>query len=156
VGSVSGDGFVRVADGTRRWGRYGAAGLLVRHVDRASGAISYLVALRSQLTHMGGTWAIPGGALTSIETPVEAALREFREEIGLTLAAEGIAQIHEDDHGGWSYWTVVMDVDERFAIPASTNWETADARWVGQGELGDLHLLKPFRSTMVRLGFLPG
>jgi 8-oxo-dGTP diphosphatase len=155
VGPVSGDGFVRVADGTRRWGRYGAAGLLVRHVDPTSSSVSYLVALRSQLTHMGGTWAIPGGALTSHETPVEAALREFREEIGLTLAAEGIAHIHEDDHGGWSYWTVVMDVAERFAIPTSTNWETADVRWVGQDELGELQLLTPFRSTMVRLGFLP-
>src|SRR3954470_8837611 len=29
----SGDGWVTVADGSRRWGRYGAAGVLARHVD---------------------------------------------------------------------------------------------------------------------------
>jgi 8-oxo-dGTP diphosphatase len=152
----SGDGFVRVADGSRRWGLYGAAGLLVRHVDDATDSISYFVALRSQHTHMGGTWAIPGGALTHSEGPIEAALREFREEVGLVLSPERIVQIHEDDHGGWSYWTVVMDVDEQFSLPTNTNWETADVRWVGQDELGDLALLEHFRATMIRLGFLPG
>jgi 8-oxo-dGTP pyrophosphatase MutT (NUDIX family) len=105
---------------------------------------------------MGGTWAIPGGALTHSESPVEAALREFREEVGLLLAPDGISQIHEDDHGGWSYWTIVMDVDERFSLPTNPNWETADVRWVNQDELGDLALLEPFRATMIRLGLLPG
>jgi len=156
AGSLSGDGFVRIADGSQRWGRYGAAGLLVRHVDAATGAASYFLALRSQLTHMGGTWAIPGGALTSSESPVEAALREFREEIGLALQPEQIAHIHQDDHGGWSYWTIVVEVAERFSLPTGTNWETADVRWVGEAELGELALLAPFRATMVRLGFLPG
>jgi 8-oxo-dGTP diphosphatase len=152
----SGDGFVRVADGSRRWGLYGAAGLLVRHVDDATDSISYFVALRSQHTHMGGTWAIPGGALARGETPVEAALREFREEVGLSLVPERIAQIHEDDHGGWSYWTIVMDVDEQFPLPTDTNWETAGVRWVDRHELGDLALLQPFRATMIRLGLLTG
>jgi 8-oxo-dGTP diphosphatase len=154
---ASGDGFVQLADGSRRWGLYGAAGLLVRHLDPATETPSYFVALRSQHTHMGGTWAIPGGALTHTETPVEAALREFGEEIGLALAAHGVrvAQIHEDDHGGWSYWTVVVDVDERFPLPTGTNWETADVRWVDQDELDGLALLAPFRATLVRLGFLP-
>src|SRR5438552_11090983 len=31
--TVSGDGFVTLADGSQRWGRFGAAGILVRHVD---------------------------------------------------------------------------------------------------------------------------
>jgi 8-oxo-dGTP diphosphatase len=153
---LSGDGFVRLADGSQRWGRYGAAGLLVRHVDATTGTASYLVALRSPQTHMGGTWAIPGGALTRDETPVEAALREFREEVGMALAPEGIVHIHEDDHGGWSYWTVVMDIEERFALPTDINWETAEVRWVTEQELAELALLAPFRATMARLGFLPG
>jgi 8-oxo-dGTP diphosphatase len=156
VGPLSGDGFVQVADGSQRWGRYGAAGLLVRHVDAAMGTTSYFVARRSRHTHMGGTWAIPGGALNHSESPVEAAVREFREEVGLMLSLppERIVQIHEDDHGGWSYWTVVVDVDERFPVPTDINWETAEARWVGQEELGGLALLEPFRATMIRLGFL--
>lgn len=156
VDPLSGDGFVRLADGSRRWGRYGAAGLLVRHAEPDTGRTSYFVALRSRHTHMGGTWAVPGGALTHTETPVEAALREFREEVGLALSSEGIVRIHQDDHGGWSYWTVVMDVAEQFSLPTATNWETAEVRWVDQDELNDLALLAPFRATMVRLGFLAG
>jgi 8-oxo-dGTP diphosphatase len=156
IDPASGDGFVRVADGTLRWGRYGAAGLLVRHVDGATETSWYFVALRSAHTHMGGTWAIPGGALAYGEGPVEAALREFREETGMSLSPDGVAQVHEDDHGGWSYWTVVMDLDERFALPTGLNWETADVRWVPQHELDDLHLLAPFRAMLARLGFLPG
>lgn len=119
-------------------------------------AASFFIALRSTLTHMGGRWAIPGGALAHDETPVEAALREFHEEIGLRLPPERVAQIHEDDHGGWSYWTVVLDVDEPFPLPATTNWETADVRWAGEEELRQLPLLPPFRATMIRLGFLSG
>ena len=151
---VSGDGFVRAADGGLRWGLYGAAGLLVRHLDAATGATSVFVALRSQHTHMGGTWGIPGGALTKHETPVEAALREFQEEIGLTMPPDLVVEIHEDDHGGWSYWTVVLDIEAPFDLPDSINWETADIRWVDLDELAALPLLGPFRAMMIRLGFL--
>lgn len=151
----SGDAFVRVADGSLRWGRYGAAGLLVRHVDAATDATSYFVALRSGHTHMGGTWAVPGGALAWGESPVEAAMREFREEVGLDVPSLAIASIHEDDHGGWSYWTVVADVAEQFPLPTTINWETAEVRWVPHAELGSLSLLPPFRATLTRLGLLP-
>jgi 8-oxo-dGTP diphosphatase len=154
-GALSGDGFVRVADGTVRWGLYGAAGLLVRHVDAATEVVSYFVALRSEHTHMGGTWAIPGGALTSSESPIEAAVREFREETGLALSPDRVVEIHEDDHGGWSYWTVVVDVEEQFPLPTDVNWETADVSWVAAHDLPTLPLLKPFHATMIRLGFLP-
>jgi 8-oxo-dGTP pyrophosphatase MutT (NUDIX family) len=130
--------------------------LLVRHVDPATGSVSFFVALRAKETHMGGTWAIPGGALMHTETPVEAALREFREEIGMVMSAEQVAHIYEDDHGGWSYWTVVLDVEEPFPLPENPNWETADVRWVAAHELQDLALLQPFRATMIRLGFIPG
>src|SRR6202008_3259490 len=57
----SGDGFVMAGDGQPRWGRYGAAGVLVRHVDGDDHW--YFLARRSEYTHRGGSWAIPGGAL---------------------------------------------------------------------------------------------
>ena len=119
--TISGDGFVTLADGTLRWGRFGAA------------------------PHRG-------------EPPVEGALREFAEEVGAVLA-EGdfsVAEIHEDDHGGWSYWTVVVDVPERFGPPAGAalNWETAETGWVPHHRLAGLELHGAFRRTLVRLGFL--
>ena len=148
----SGDGFITLADGSRRWGRYGAAGVLVRHVGDDGPA--YFVALRSQHTHRGGTWAIPGGALDSSESPVEAALREFGEEIGVELDDHRVVEVVEDDHGGWSYWTVLVEVDERFEPPPVLQWETAAVRWVTVDELGRLSLFDAFRDTLVRLGVL--
>lgn len=149
---TSGDGFITLADGTRRWGRYGAAGVLVRHVDGDNAA--YFVALRSEWCHQGGTWAIPGGARNAEESPVDAALREFAEEIGLELDDFEVAEVHEDDHGGWSYWTVVVDVPERFAPPLALHWETAETRWVAADELAGLELFDAFRATLTRLGLL--
>jgi 8-oxo-dGTP diphosphatase len=152
---LSGDGFVTLADGSRRWGLFGAAGLLVRH--HGDGAEpSYFLARRSMHTHLGGTWAIPGGALDQGETPLEGALREFDEEIGVPLRSHAfdIVETHEDDHGGWSYWTLVVDVPERFDPPAALTWETSEVRWVDASELGALELFGAFRSTLERLGLL--
>ncbi len=151
---LSGDGFVTLPDGSRRWGLYGAAGVLVRHTDPAGGEPAYFLAKRSMHTHLGGTWAIPGGALDEGETPIEGALREFVEEIGVPLEDHGfvLAEEHEDDHGGWSYWTLVVDVPSRFDEPATLTWETAEARWVPVSELGELDLFGAFKATLERLG----
>lgn len=148
----SGDGFVQVADGSMRWGLYGAAGVLFRH--RADDVTTYFVALRSQWTHQGGTWAIPGGALDSDEEPLTGALREFFEEIGRIPAQYEVAETHVDDHGGWSYTTLVVDVPERFDLPESLHWETADVRWVTTDELAQLELFPAFRATLRKLQLL--
>ena len=60
--------------------------------------------------------------------------------------------MHEDDHGGWSYWTVVVDVEEPFPSPTSLNWETDEVRWVAVPELGTLALFDAFEATLARLG----
>src|SRR5579862_6600742 len=66
----SGDGFVTVADGGVRWGRYGAAGVLFRHVD-GDGVAWLFLARRSPFCHRGGTWGVPGGALDDGEGALE-------------------------------------------------------------------------------------
>ena len=151
---ASGDGFVTAADGRPRWGRYGAAGLLVRHVD--DDGPWYFLARRSEHTHLGGTWAIPGGALDLGEAPLDGAMREFGEEVGLRLQ-EGefdVAHVYEDDHGGWSYWTIVVDVADRFGTPTHLNWETSEAAWVRASDLDRYELFDAFRVTLERLGYL--
>jgi len=150
----SGDGFVTLADGSRRWGLFGAAGLLVRHVQADADDPVYFLARRSMYTHLGGTWAIPGGALDEGETPIEGALREFVEEIGVALDDHGyvITEVFEDDHGGWSYWTLVVDVAEPFDPPETLTWETSEVRWVRRSELAGLELFGAFRDTLTRLG----
>jgi 8-oxo-dGTP diphosphatase len=148
----SGDGFITLADGSMRWGRYGAAGVLVRHVG--DDGTWYFLARRSLHCHRGGTWAIPGGALDLGEEPIEGALREFGEEIGSQLDHFELGETHQDDHGGWSYWTVIIDVPQRFDPPTTLGWETAEARWVPDHELGQLELFDAFSSTLTRLGLL--
>lgn len=151
---TSGDGFVTLADGSRRWGLFGAAGVLVRHAVGDEEEPQYFLARRSMHTHLGGTWAIPGGALDQGETPLEGALREFDEEIGVPLHEHAfeIAEVHEDDHGGWSYWTLVVDVTERFDLPSALTWETSEVRWVRASELPTLELFGAFRATLEHLG----
>jgi 8-oxo-dGTP diphosphatase len=149
----SGDGFVTLSDGSVRWGRFGAAGVLARHREE-SGEVRYFLARRSVHTHRGGTWAIPGGALDMGESPLDGALREFHEEIGLRLDEFEVGEVHQDDHGGWSYWTVTIDVPQSFEAPDSLGWETAEARWVPAAELPQLDLFDAFRATLEQLGLL--
>lgn len=146
----SGDGFVTVADGGVRWGRYGAAGILARHVDR-DGTSWFFLARRSAMCHRGGTWAIPGGALDDGEPPLAGALREFAEEIGPLPEPYTVSTVHQDDHGGWSYWTILVDVPERFAVPRPCSWETDEARWIAGHELGGLQLFDAFAATLALL-----
>ena len=52
---------------------------------------SILVAKRAETQHLAGAWEFPGGKVHDGEEPVEAALRELREETGLTaLRAESL------------------------------------------------------------------
>lgn len=149
----SGDGFVELADGSRRWGRFGAAGILLRHEDE-SGMSRYFVARRSKDIHNGGTWGVPGGARHREETPLAAAIREFREEIGYQLAEFDVTDVFEDDCGDWSYWTWLVEVADRNVGREVLNWETDEVRWVTATELAELDLFDAFRVTLHRFGVL--
>ena len=152
----SGDGFIRLDDGTHRWGRFGAAGILARYLQDDDRTL-YFVARRSEHTHRGGTWSIPGGALHEGEDPLDGALREFVEEIGISISGHVVATVHEDDHGGWSYWTLLLDVPDRFDPVGTLGWETAEVAWVTAAELATLDLFDAFRATLERLGVIdPG
>src|SRR2546421_12171334 len=106
--TVPGDGFTPRAAGPRRWGRFGAAGVLVRCAG-AGGGLDYFLARRSEWCHQGGSWAVPGGAPNDGENPLAGALREVAEEGGVELTADpGIAP-HEDDHGRPAHPTAASD-----------------------------------------------
>ncbi len=56
-----------------------------------------LLTLRaSSLRAHGGQWALPGGRCDSGETPVEAALRELHEELGMRLADDAVLGLLDD------------------------------------------------------------
>ena len=135
----SGDGFVTGADGSPRWGRHGAAGVLLVHDGHV------FLAQRAVMTHNGGTWALPGGALHRHETPEEGAFREFVEEVG-SLPPHRIVTSYTAVDGTWSYTTVIAELDERWE-PTRLSWETASASWVHLDEVESMALHPGFRSA---------
>lgn len=132
VDRVEGDGWIQCGLGHRHWGLFGAAGLLVvREGD-------VLLQLRAAGVHHGGTWSIPGGARHPDESAIETALRESGEEISLPSAAVEPRQEFLDDHGGWSYSTVVARLVQAFE--PRNNFESEETRWVLIDEVDALPL----------------
>ena len=67
-----------------------------RHEFRASEAGLILTRRSAKLQDHPGQWALPGGRLDPGETPVQTALREMREEIGLALPPERVLGLLDD------------------------------------------------------------
>jgi ADP-ribose pyrophosphatase YjhB (NUDIX family) len=61
-----------------------------RMVGVAGGAAVLLCRRAARLRSHAGQWALPGGRLDHGETPLDAALRELDEELGLELAADSV------------------------------------------------------------------
>ncbi len=129
-----GDGFVSSPDGTRQWGLFGAAGLLLRAPAPGGGAV-VLMQHRAPWSHQGGTWALPGGARDSHESSESAAVREAYEEAGIVPDAVRVrgSRITATAPSGWSYTTVVADIAEPVATIA--NMESAELAWVPEAEV---------------------
>jgi 8-oxo-dGTP diphosphatase len=149
----SGDGYVELADGSKRWGLFGAAGVLVRAEDEHR-EMRYLVAKRSAMVHVGGTWGVPGGALHEGEDPLVGALRELAEETGYVIEEFDVLDHFDDDYGGWSYQTFLLGVAEPFREAPVLNWETDELAWVTAPELDEMDLFGAFRITLEKLGIL--
>jgi len=133
-----GNGWVRCAQGHRHWGRYGAAGLLACAPDQA-GRDLVLLQRRSRWVNHGGTWAPPGGARDSHESPVAAALREAAEECDVPAELVSIRGVLTDDHGGWAYHTVLAAASQPFAA-RSASAESTEVAWVPAADVAGLAL----------------
>ncbi|MBJ19332.1 MAG: CoA pyrophosphatase [bacterium] len=73
-----------------------AAVALIITADDA-GEASFLITRRtSRLKNHAGQWALPGGRLDEGENPVQAALRETNEEIGLKLDPKNVLGLLDD------------------------------------------------------------
>jgi len=134
MASRDGNGWVRCSLGHRHWGRFGAAGLLA---FVTGGPV--LLQRRTWWSHHGGTWGLPGGARDSHESALAAALREAAEECEVPPGAVRPRGVFTDDHGGWSYTTVLAEAEQPFAVRADDD-ETDEVAWVPLPVTGQLDL----------------
>ncbi len=131
-----GDAWVVADDGTRFWGRFGAAGLLAVDAERG-----VLLQHRVSWSHHGDTWGLPGGARHEGESAVDGALRESAEEAGVPVGAVRPRFMSVYDVGVWSYSTLVADVTTPFE-PVISDPESHQLAWVPVAEV-DTYPLHP-------------
>ncbi|MFT4306838.1 MAG: NUDIX hydrolase [Microbacterium sp.] len=140
-----GDAWVVAPDGTRYWGRFGAAGLLAFDPGRG-----ILLQHRVDWSHFGGTWALPGGALHEDESRVGGALREAAEEAGVPADAVRPRLVSVLDLGYWAYSTVVADVTTPFE-PVISDPESVELSWVAVDAVASYPLHPAFAEAWDRL-----
>jgi 8-oxo-dGTP pyrophosphatase MutT (NUDIX family) len=146
-----GNGWTRCGRGHRHWGRHGAAGLLLAASDefsaptRAGGGgpagsgLLVLLQQRSWWGSYGGSWGPPGGARDSHESAVRAALREAIEECAIDPRPIRVHGVLTDDHGGWTYQTVLASAAVPLAA-APISEETSEVAWVPVAKVDRLPL----------------
>jgi ADP-ribose pyrophosphatase YjhB (NUDIX family)/DNA polymerase III epsilon subunit-like protein len=142
----SGEGYYFAKSGKRYWGRYGAAGALLRRV-KEDGTLEYLLAKRSaNISAGGGQWAWPGGAHKDkkhAQSPQLTAYEELKEELG--VYPEGIDPIATHTNfvePDWQYETMIVDVTNNSSLTDSlkiSDDENSDLGWFTEDDIRDLN-----------------
>src|SRR5829696_3962519 len=147
---TSTDGWTTCSLGHRHWGRAGAAGLLL-HRDGEHGP-ELLLQHRAAWSHHGGTWGTPGGALHEGEAADVGALREAQEELGLRPDDVVLGARSVDDHGGWSYTTVLARPARRIeAGDLRLDGESDGVAWLPVAGLHEVDLHPGLAASLPRL-----
>jgi len=136
-----GDAWAYGPDGTKAWGVFGAAGLLV---DDGHGRV--LLQHRVEWSHHGGTWGIPGGARHQHEDAVTGALRESAEEAGVPLDGVDLRHTSVLDLGYWTYTTVVGRASTPFE-PVISDRESLALSWIPLADVDTLPLHPGFGAS---------
>jgi septum formation protein len=146
----SGDGYISCEKcHSYHWGKNGAAGISVRAIDENGEVTHLLLQLRSLSVSKGGTWGIPGGALSDGESALEGALREAREEANIWPEQIEIIGQQVHDHGNWRFTTFFATErpDNSIRI-VNVDSEAIATRWVAVDELPKLPLLHHFNDEL--------
>lgn len=146
AGGGTNDTMVTCDQGHEHWGAEGAAGLLLRHRGH-DGEARYLLQKRGPGVDSPNTYSIPGGAIAKGESPVRAAIRESREEMG-AVPNFRVSGTHVNDHGGWAYHTIVADVDHQFDDQGGEDGhEQAGLGWYTPDQIDTLNLHPGFKAS---------
>jgi mutator protein MutT len=108
-----------------------------------------LITRRPLGAHLGGYWEFPGGKLAPGETPEACAVREVREEVGLTVGARSRRARIEHSYSERS--VVLYPVDCDIVGGELRLLEVSDARWVLRHELLTLTFPEANRGLIAEL-----
>lgn len=123
------------------WGKYGAAGVMIRHVDK-QGTERFLLLQRGPgVSSRRGMWQLPGGALDSNENAHQGVARETYEELGASRTyLRSLTPVGEtvfEHPSGWKYTNIAADAPHRFT-PDVDGVETSDADWFTRAEIEEM------------------
>ena len=143
-----GDGWVMCDCGRKHWGHNGAAGVLLARRDEATGRVTHVVMQHRALwSAEGGTWGIPGGAISDGETAIEGALRESFEEANITSQDIDVVGAYCENHGNWRYTTVFAFEKPGHSVnPCAHDDESMEIKWVPIDDVPKLKLLTAMRT----------
>ena len=143
-----GDGWVQCNCGRRHWGHNGAAGVLLARRDAETGRVTHVVMQHRALwSAEGGTWGIPGGAISDGESAIEGALRESFEEANITSEDIDVVGAYREDHGNWCYTTVFAFEKPGHSVdPCAHDDESMEIKWVPIDDVPKLKLLTAMRT----------
>lgn len=143
-----GDGWVICDCGRRHWGHNGAAGVLLARRDEATGRVTHVVMQHRALwSAEGGTWGIPGGAISDGESAIEGALRESFEEANITSQDIDVVGAYCESHGNWRYTTVfAFEKPGHCVNPCAHDDESMEIKWVPIDDVPKLKLLTAMRT----------
>ena len=83
-------------------------------------------------------------------SPVEAAIREAHEEIGISENQLTAGEIFTDDHGVWAYHTVIAAAHPDL-VAHEANDESKEVAWVAFDEVANKVLHPSFANTWPQL-----
>lgn len=108
--------------------------VIVRHTDG-----EYLLMQRDVRKHFGGMWeATAGGSALKDETPAECAVRELKEETGISGTVSKIGQVvNSRHHSIYVEFLCVTDCDKESVT--LQDGETIAYKWVSQAYLKNMN-----------------
>lgn len=116
------------------WGKHGSGCIIQSKKTKR-----YLVALRSSKVYEPNTWSLSwGGKIDKGEYPLEAALREFNEELNIKVKIINhpkIVYVYEDKKVDFKYFNYLIVVDDEFE--PNINDETSEYKWCKLNEIPD-------------------
>lgn len=109
-----------------------AAGILFHAGDTGR----YAVALRSKLCDQPHTWGPIGGSAQDDEGPIEAVIREVKEEAGITITKDQLEPLDIFKKKGFQYHTFICRVSKESDVTDNLklNNENDDLKWFTPGK----------------------